>query len=191
MCIRVSFPSFTGRAKFAQLLHLSPGENGMPVRTILALCLTLFMNLAHASDADEKAQKNLWILINAIDDTVKTDLTVEQFPEFAQGFIDLAGGEDFLKVGVNTAYVEYKVKKRSAKLMFYRNFLGRNYEAIEVKIKRSRGVLKADMKFVYKHAVSLYRESEAEFDAKSLSSFRKNMQAQLKGLISEASETAR
>lgn len=131
----------------------------------LTFLLTIFTTFSFAQSVQKKGIQDWTFIFNPAKVTVKTDRGVDQLNGLARELINRATDGDFLDLGINTGYVEAKIKETTASIKFFKNQFGGNDKAVKVTIRPVDGKLRFTLKMYYKHIKYLFKkERDAGFD---------------------------
>ena len=139
---------------------------------LMALFLSLSFNVM-AEDYDDfseyendvvvqgnkKGLSSLLFWFNPVRVKVDTELTQDQIPELVETMRYAAAAGEFRKFGINTGYIETKIKDNYAKITMFTNSLGSNKKAATVRIRLNEEKLGMSMRLRYSHTKSLYKTS--------------------------------
>ncbi|GAB4412215.1 MAG: hypothetical protein OHK0056_17080 [Bacteriovoracaceae bacterium] len=128
----------------------------------LVLALGFFVTTAFAQSTEIRDSNSIWWWFNPISNAKTTEYEPSEIKELTKQFELKAGTEVMLPLGVNVAFVKTKTTKvlQGSKITFYRNRLGRNYEAMILKIypKVNGKKLKVRAYFTYEHSKLMYQD---------------------------------
>tara|TARA_R110002072_G_scaffold64203_5_gene159682 strand:+ start:13952 stop:14488 length:537 start_codon:yes stop_codon:yes gene_type:complete len=133
---------------------------------VLAFLLTIliFTNI-NATEVKKKGVSDWTFIFNPAKVNVKTDRDANELNGLARELINRASSGDFLEIGINTGYVEAKIKETNASLKFFKNQFGANDKALRVSINTRDGKLYIKLKMYYKHIKHMFKkERDAGFD---------------------------